>query len=444
MVSTVKKSIDDQTPMRGIFTSSAPRIYGLSRDDHETIRHGDWRLCSLSLTMAAYADGVRPGAGRRRDKRLAAQFSSLLLLSPTSGADIMPGAATRGESACKRYKFRYRNLLGAGGRTEAGGCDQVRYGDAERAQALAQHLAPLPEGRLGNRFEGPAVALKRRRARQDLHQRGCDLRRRHEGGRVYIEEYPRLAAPLHQDGEASVALRSGLGDDALGDLALEHEGGGVIPGRPRLHDYPSDQQGRRDVVGQIGDDASRALREARAWIERERIGRYDVQTAGVVFGDLPQSGKRAVVALDRDHAGGAKLEERAGQSARAGTDLDYAHAREWGGRARYARREIEIKKEVLPERFPGDDAVSAYDLAKRRQVRAREVSDTPSRAGVSALARRAPRRSAAIKLVASARPLPAMSNAVPWSGEVRTKGRPSVTLTAWSNASVLIGISAWS
>ena len=42
----------------------------------------------------------------------------------------------------------------------------------------------------------------------------------------------------------------------------------------------------------------------------------------------------------------------------------------------------------------------------------------------------------------SARPVPAISKAVPWSGEVRTKGRPSVTFTALSKASVLIGISA--
>ena len=34
-----------------------------------------------------------------------------------------------------------------------------------------------------------------------------------------------------------------------------------------------------------------------------------------------------------------------------------------------------------------------------------------------------------MRLAGSARPVPAMSKAVPWSGEVRTKGRPSVTLT---------------
>ncbi len=65
-------------------------------------------------------------------------------------------------------------------------------------------------------------------------------------------------------------------------------------------------------------------------------------------------------------------------------------------------------------------------------------------ARVSPAESRAASLSAAIRLDGSARPVPAISNAVPWSGEVRTNGRPSVTLTAWSKAMVLIGISAWS
>ena len=44
----------------------------------------------------------------------------------------------------------------------------------------------------------------------------------------------------------------------------------------------------------------------------------------------------------------------------------------------------------------------------------------------------------------SAVPLPAMSKAVPWSGDVLIIGRPSVTLTASLQASSLIGISPWS
>src|SRR5450631_3035511 len=40
------------------------------------------------------------------------------------------------------------------------------------------------------------------------------------------------------------------------------------------------------------------------------------------------------------------------------------------------------------------------------------------------------RRKEAIRLAGSAIPFPAISKAVPWSGEVRIKGRPNVTLTA--------------
>src|SRR2546423_1922910 len=53
-------------------------------------------------------------------------------------------------------------------------------------------------------------------------------------------------------------------------------------------------------------------------------------------------------------------------------------------------------------------------------------------------------RTAAIRLDASARPVPAMSKAVPWSGLVRTKGRPSVTLTPCSTPRYFTGISPWS
>ena len=41
-------------------------------------------------------------------------------------------------------------------------------------------------------------------------------------------------------------------------------------------------------------------------------------------------------------------------------------------------------------------------------------------------------------LEGSATPWPAMSNAVPWSTDVRMMGKPKVTLTAFPNASSLI------
>ncbi len=58
-----------------------------------------------------------------------------------------------------------------------------------------------------------------------------------------------------------------------------------------------------------------------------------------------------------------------------------------------------------------------------------------------AAASRSAMRMAAARLDASARPLPARSKAVPWSGLVRTKGSPSVTLTPCSTPRYLTGIS---
>ena len=49
---------------------------------------------------------------------------------------------------------------------------------------------------------------------------------------------------------------------------------------------------------------------------------------------------------------------------------------------------------------------------------------------------------AAIMLSGRAIPLPAISNAVPWSGLVRGKGRPNVTFTPLWNACSFNGISA--
>jgi len=43
-------------------------------------------------------------------------------------------------------------------------------------------------------------------------------------------------------------------------------------------------------------------------------------------------------------------------------------------------------------------------------------------------------------LEASARFWPAMSRAVPWSGDVRGNGRPSVMLTALPNEATLIAV----
>src|SRR6185437_11185980 len=142
------------------------------------------------------------------------------------------------------------------------------------------------------------------------------------------------------------------------------------------------------------------------------------------------------VPLDRDDVPCAEREQRAGQSARTGADLDHGCVFERARGAGDPRRQIEVEQKILAERFSGGQRMLTNDLAQRRQV--------IDRAHAGCIAMRAASRRAATRLDGLARPVPAMSKAVPWSGEVRMNGRPSVTLTPSSNASVLIGISAWS
>ena len=94
----------------------------------------------------------------------------------------------------------------------------------------------------------------------------------------------------------------------------------------------------------------------------------DVEPAGIMRGDLLQRGDRALVALDRDDACGAERQQRAGQSARPGADLEHGDAGERTGRARDAGGQIEIEQKILSERFLGGEAVAANDLAQRRQA----------------------------------------------------------------------------
>src|SRR5690606_5025146 len=100
-----------------------------------------------------------------------------------------------------------------------------------------------------------------------------------------------------------------------------------------------------------------------------------------------------------------------------------------------AAGQVQVEQKVLAERLAGGEAVPGDDLAQGRQ----RVEAGPAHPG-DLPARRAARRSASIRLRGLAVPLPASGSAVPWSGEVRTKGRPSVTFTPSSKARVLTGI----
>src|SRR5262245_17799276 len=245
-----------------------------------------------------------------------------------------------------------------------------------------------------------------------------------------IEPNACLAAPAGEDGKASVALGAGGGHDAFGDFALEHQREPVVPRRPWLERQPADQQCGGNIVRQIRNDPRRRRTEERARIEVEGVAGNDLEPPGVACGDLLQRGNRALVALDCDHASRAGHEQGTREPTGAGADFDHLHAFERTRGARDARGEVQIKKEMLSERLFGAKTMPPDHLAERRKVidgahaRRATGADWARDDSLAASCR------AAIRLVGSARPVPAMSKAVPWSGEVRTNGKPRVTLTA--------------
>src|SRR5690606_7831033 len=103
------------------------------------------------------------------------------------------------------------------------------------------------------------------------------------------------------------------------------------------------------------------------------------------------------------------------------THLDHSNALQRPANARYAGRQVQIEQEILPQFLFGAQPMLGDHLAQRWQI-----VDLAHWFAVIASAM----TMAARKLLGEARPVPARSNAVPWSGEVRTIGSPSVTLTA--------------
>ena len=238
-----------------------------------------------------------------------------------------------------------------------------------------------------------------------------------------IEQDARLAAPADQNGKPSVALGAGRGDNTLGHLTLEHQHKSIIPRRPRLEREPGDQQSCGNVVGQVCN-YTRGCADKPARIEIQCTARDDLEAAGIVRGNFRERGDSAIIPLNRDHPARACGEQRAGKPTRSGPYFDHLHAVERARSTGDARRQVKIEKKILAEGFLGSEPVAPDHLAQRRKVidgthqdiyaclRGLQTSSASGRdwwrdESVAASC------SAAIRLAGLARPVPAMSKAVP-------------------------------
>jgi hypothetical protein len=146
-------------------------------------------------------------------------------------------------------------------------------------------------------------------------------------------------------------------------------------------------------------------------IQFHRIARDHREPAWVMLRDLGERRDRPRVAFDRDDSARALRQQSAGEPAGARTDLHHGDPGERAAGAGNPRGQVQVEKEVLAERLPGRQSMPPDRLAQRRQIV--DGGHAGAAAAVSNAVSRAARRMAAIRLDGSARPVPAMSKAVP-------------------------------
>jgi hypothetical protein len=170
---------------------------------------------------------------------------------------------------------------------------------------------------------------------------------------------------LRQDGQAPIVLGAAGGCDPIDDLFLEHQGHrcDVI----RLM-QPANEQGGRDIVGEIGNNAPRRRAEARH-IDLQCIGLMHSQAAGGRLLQIVQRGDRPPVDFDCDESRRAFEQKGARETTRTGSDLDHRALVEWARRAGDPSRQVEVEEEVLAQPLAGVQSMSGDGLTQRRQPR---------------------------------------------------------------------------
>jgi len=108
---------------------------------------------------------------------------------------------------------------------------------------------------------------------------------------------------LDQHRKPSIGLAARPGNQALGDLALEHQGQALIFPNPI---DPADEERGGDVVGKVGDDLAGRLGECRR-VDFEPICGDDFEALGMSRGKLAKCCETALVSLDRDDPAGAAI-----------------------------------------------------------------------------------------------------------------------------------------
>ena len=186
-----------------------------------------------------------------------------------------------------------------------------------------------------------------------------------------------LGGQLDEHRDRAVRLRPRCGEEAVGDLALNHHAP-ELDARQAVEAL--DDERRRDVVGQVRDELVRRRLEL-GEVERERVAEVELDAPA----SRAQMRLERAVELDRVHQGDALGQVR-GEHPEAGPDLQHDVV------ARRARRGGRSRRGC--SRRPGSAGrapSSARALTERRTPRPRSLDLRGKLVGSSRAARRAPR-----------------------------------------------------
>ena len=183
--------------------------------------------------------------------------------------------------------------------------------------------------------------------RDHAHDGGIHLGRGAERLRRHIEQLFHLEAVLQHHRQPPVFRRGVPGNHALDHFILQHEvhvldalgvGGEV------------EQQRRGDVVRQVADDAQRGGQ--RREIEFQRVSGMDDQFRSRIILRVVMLQPRDDVAVDFHHMQMIQsLQQRTGQRAQAGADLDHIVGWFRANRADDIGDDLLIDQEILAETF---------------------------------------------------------------------------------------------
>ena len=162
-----------------------------------------------------------------------------------------------------------------------------------------------------------------------------------------------LGRKLDEDRDRTVRLRPGLGEEAVGNLPLHHHAPEPDVRQPV---EALDDQGGRNVVGQVGDELCRVRRE----LDAERVPEDDVD----IVGEAAERRLEGAIDLDRMDAADA-FGEVASEDALPRPDLEHDVVRPELGEAADHLEDVRVAQEVLAVLLPGP---GAHASAKHSEV----------------------------------------------------------------------------